>query len=496
MKRLPILFLLIITAVGFSSCRKDQVFARKGVQLGLSADTIFLDTVFTQVGSSTRTLRVSNPTNEDIIIDRIYLAKGEQSFYRLNVNGTATKDISDVELLANDSITILIEVTADVGMANELLYTDSIVFKTLDRIQDVDLVTLTKDAHFYYPTRTLVIPQPYPYSDIRIPYSVLDCNTIWGPDKPHVIYGYAVVDSGCVLTVQPGTEIHFHSGSGLWVTGGGSLQMDPTNSGNFDQNPIVVQGDRLEPFYEDVAGQWGGLLGGIFLQNGSTGNIIQNTLIKNATIAVRVDSTDSQTPNLIIRNSQVLNSSRVGLYGGFANIQAENVVVGNSGIYGLYGLGGRYDFTHCTFANYSVTGRSTPTIGLFNYFEGTGGVHFIRDIVSATFKNSIIYGSRQVEFGVGYDSRGALDFQFNHCFIRLNENPIDGAFDRNDPTRFVNCTLDTDPKFISTSNFNYQLDSISPALDVADPNIAQQVPLDIVKVDRTTSPDVGAYERQ
>lgn len=487
MKRLVPLFILIVTLVAFSSCRKDQTFARKGVTLGLSADTIFLDTVFTQVGSSTRTLRVNNPSDEDIYIDRIYLAKGPNSYYRLNVNGTPTKDISDVELLANDSITILIEVTADVGLANELLYTDSIILQTLGRTQDVDLVTLAKDAHFYYPTGSL--------NGGSIPYSVIECNATWGPDKPHVIYGYAVVDSLCTLTILPGTEIHFHSGSGLWVYRGGSLQIDPGNTGQIETNPVVIQGDRLEPFYEDVAGQWGGALGGIFIQNGSTNNLIQNTIIKNSTIALLVDSTISTTPNLVVRNTQILNSSRVGIYGGYANIEAENVVVGNSGVYGLYALGGRYLFTHCTFANYSIGGRSTPTIGLFNYFENNVGQRFTRDILAADFRNTIVYGSRRVEFGLGYESAGNLDFNFNTCFLRLAENPIDGSFDREDPTRFVNCELDVYPEFENYSNFNYKLDSISPALDVADPTFAQQVPNDILKVDRTSSPDVGAYER-
>ncbi|KAB2806795.1 right-handed parallel beta-helix repeat-containing protein [Phaeocystidibacter luteus] len=495
MKRL-LLPLFILGMIFLGSCRKEQDFVRQSVDLRFSADTIFLDTVFTQVGSSTRTLRVFNPTNEDVYIDRISLGRGNASYYRLNVNGTPTKNITDVELLAKDSITIRIEVTADVGLSNEILYTDSIIFNTLGNIQDVDLVTLARDAHFYYPTNVLVIPQPEPFPDIRIPYSVLDCNSTWAADKPHVVYGYAVVDSGCVLNVQPGVELHFHSQSGLWVTGGGQLLMDGGDLGNIDSDPIVVQGDRLEPFYENVPGQWGGILGGIFIQSGSTGNVIRNTIIKNATTALRVDSTTAAAPNLLVENAQVLNSSRVGIYGGYANVQARNVVVGNSGVYGLYALGGNYDFIHCTFANYSVGGRSTPSIGLFNYFETSPGTRFVRDIESAQFENTIVYGNRRVEFGVGLDNAADLNFQFVDCFIRLEENPIDNAFDREDQNLFTNCTLDTDPRFEDFQNQNYQLDSISPALDVANPTIAQGVPNDIVKVSRVNNPDVGAYERQ
>ncbi len=477
------------------SCRREQTFNRQSVDLRFSQDTVFLDTVFTQVGSSTRSLWVYNPTNEDLYIDRIRLGKGNSSYYRLNVNGVATKDIQDVELLAKDSLVIRIEVTADVGNALDILYTDSILFQTLGNLQDVDLVTLAKDAHFYYPTNTLIIPQPAPNPDIRIPYSVLNCNTTWSDDKPHVIYGYAVVDSGCVLNIDAGAEIHFHNGSGIWVTSGGQIQMDATNMGQIDQNPIVIQGDRLEPIYEDIPGQWGGVLGGIFIQSGSTGNLIQNTIIKNASIALRIDSTGASAPNVTIRNSMILNSSRVGIFGGFANIQAENCVIGGSGIYGLYALGGSYRFTHCTFANYSISGRSTPTIGLFNFFEPSPGTRLVRDISEAQFDNCIVYGNRRVEFGIGLQASGQLNFQFRDSFLRLAENPDDGAFDREDTTRFENCTLDTDPEFVNAQQNNFELDSISPAIDAANAAWSQSVPTDIVKLNRLPNPDVGAYER-
>lgn len=494
MKRFLFLFIGGLLVLG--ACRKEQTFARQGVDLHFSQDTVFLDTVFTQVGSSTRSLWVYNPTDEDIYIDRIRLGRGNSSFYRLNINGIASKDIEDVELLARDSIIIRVEVTADVGSSLDILYTDSILFTTLGNQQDVDLVTLARDAHFYYPTNTLVIPQPAPNPDIRIPYSVLDCNEVWDADKPHVIYGYAVVDSGCVLNVNAGAEIHFHNGSGLWVTSGGKLFMDASNAGQIDQNPIVVQGDRLEPFYEDVAGQWGGVLGGIFLQSGSTGNLIQNTIIKNSSIALRVDSADANgTPNLTLQNSMVLNSSRVGIFGGYANLDVENTVVGNAGIYGFYALGGSYRFTHCTFANYSISGRSSPTIGLFNFFEPSPGTRLTRDISEAQFDNCIVYGNRRVEFGIGLESSGTLNFQFRDSFLRLAENPDDEAFDREDPTRFVNCTLDTNPEFVNVDQNDYQLDSISPAIDAANPTWSQAVPTDIVKASRLPNPDVGAYER-
>lgn len=492
--RLLLLTILALTLALFS-CRKEEIFSRTQTNLIFSADTIFLDTVFANVGSSTRVLRVKNPSNNDIYIDRISLAKGNASYYRLNVNGTATKDIKDVELLAGDSINIFIEVTADVGNANEILYTDSIIFNTQGNLQDVDLVTLAKDAYFHYPNKVLTINQS-DGSKLYIPYSILTCNDIWTNDKPHVIYGYAVIDSACTLTALPGTQIHFHNGSGLWVYRSGSLQLDPNDLGDLN-NPIEIQGDRLEPFYEEIPGQWGGILGGIFIQGGSSNNIIRNTIIKNGTIALRVDSADENGPaNLELTNVILKNHSRAGLYAGYSHILGDNVVIGNCGVYTLYALGGRYRFRHSTFANYWTGGnRSTPAIGLFNYFEDNFSNRYIRDVVGADFLNCVVYGNNSTEFGLGKDNSGTLTFKFDGCLLKINVNPIDGSYNVNDPNFFSSCILNTDPKFESPFDGLFSPDSLSPLIDAALIPTAQLVPEDLYGKSRLPNPDIGAIER-
>ena len=41
----------------------------------------------------------------------------------------------------------------------------------------------------------------------RFYYHLLDCSTHWTNDKPHVIYGYAVVDQGKTLTINIGVFV-------------------------------------------------------------------------------------------------------------------------------------------------------------------------------------------------------------------------------------------------------------------------------------------------
>jgi len=486
--------LLSTLYLGLLGCRKDVIFNTRDASLRFSEDTVYLDTVFTTIGSSTRILKVYNPSSDNLLINRVYLGRGPQSYYRLNVNGTNTKDARDVELRGNDSIYIFIEVTADVLGANSLLYTDSIIFETGNVRQDVDLVTLAKDAYFHYPNKLLVIPQQAPNPDIEIPYSILPCNAAWGTDKPHVIYGYAVVDSACTLNILAGAEVHFHSNSGLWVYRGGQLQIDAAQQGNFN-NPVIIQGDRLEPAYENIPGQWGGLLGGIFIQGGATA-VINNALIKNANIAVRVDSTDSFAPNLSLKNVQIYNNSRVGLYGGYANIVAQNLIVGNCGLHLFYGLGGNYTFRHSTFANYWVTSsRSTAAVALFNYFEDGYGNRYLRDLSKAYFGNCIIYGNALSEVGLGIDNNGTFNYHFNSALLRIDETPQGQHYDVTNPTYFTNCILNQNPRFIDAPNYDFALDSISPALDAGNANDALIAPFDILGNSRTISPDLGAIER-
>ena len=100
-----VLFIGIIISI--SSCRKDFVFEQSTGNLGFSKDTVYLDTVFTNTGSSTYTLKVYNKSNNDILIPKIQLGKGAASKYRMTFDGMRGENgkiFNNVELLAKDSM--------------------------------------------------------------------------------------------------------------------------------------------------------------------------------------------------------------------------------------------------------------------------------------------------------------------------------------------------------------------------------------------------------
>ena len=83
---LPILGILFL-----ASCRDDfETFPSTG-DLSFSKDTVYLDTIFTNIGSSTYNLKVYNKSGKSIYIPSIRLGRGENSEYRLNVDGVPGK---------------------------------------------------------------------------------------------------------------------------------------------------------------------------------------------------------------------------------------------------------------------------------------------------------------------------------------------------------------------------------------------------------------------
>jgi hypothetical protein len=424
----------------------------------------------------------------------VSLGRGGASFFRMNVNGTNGKEVKNIEILPEDSIYIFIEITPESKDSPELLYVDSIVFAADAGVQYVNVVSLVKDAYFHFPTRFI--------ENFGLAYSTVGGQVTFPNDKPHVIYGYLVVDEGEQLTLQPGTQMHFHSGSGLWVFNGGRLLVDPNNMGDYE-NQVVFQGDRLEPFYKDIPGQWGGALGGIFIMGESNGNVINNALIKNGTIGILLDSTTSSAPNVRITNTEIKNHSRAGIFGGYAHVEGANLLVSNCGLYTLYALGGSYDFKHCTFANYwNQSTRSSPAVGLFNFFEDANGLFQLRDIRKAYFGSCILYGSNQQELGINELPSSNLSFEARNCLIKVNPDESRRGYDISNNQRFRNCFFNLNPGFINPSsstekpNVSFELDSSSAAIDVANFDDGLNFPLDILGNFRSFNglPDIGAIE--
>lgn len=502
--------------LGMSSCRTDFDFTERTGELRFSKDTVYLDTVFTNIGSSTYTLKVYNKSNSNISIPSIGFAKGAASKYRMTVDGmteTATKSFSNVELLAKDSLFIFIETTAATIDANttDFLYTDQIIFGSGAKIQKVELVTLIQDAYFIYPNKIDSVKDSIDYGFdengeiIKILGRNLQENHpdngnefVWKNDKPYVVYGYAGVPNGKTLTVNPGARIHFHASSGIIVQEGGQLVVNGSTSSTPNlENEVVFEGDRLEPNFAETPGQWGA----IYLRQGSINHVIKNLTLKNATIGIYVEN-NFGTP-LAIENTQIYNSSVVGILGRFARIDGFNVVI-NSRTRGLGALactfGGTYNFTHSTFNNQSSSSSQYAVI-IDNYYLDSNNSPVPFDLTAANFTNCIIYGSNSRQFILSKNSTKLFNYKFTNCLLKFNNSDpaFDGSiiYDFDNPVLFENC-------IIAKNNFEFKADFLNPTenkLQIGADSAAKGTAnfavssgtKDILATLRTNPSDIGAY---
>ena len=498
--------LVLLTA----SCRKDFEFEPSTGSLQFSRDTVYLDTVFTNIGSSTYNLKVYNRSNEDIRIPVVRLSQGESSRYRLNVDGRAGKEFTDVEILAKDSIFVFVETTVDINdfvtSGTQFLYTDAIEFDSGALQQKVELVTLVQDAVFLFPDRvngikeTILLDVDDEGNETRIEgFFLEDDELTFTNEKPYVIYGYAGVAPGKTMTVEAGVRLHFHRDSGIIVANGGTLQVNGALSSDPEllENEVIFEGDRLEPGFANVPGQWGT----VWLTAGSTGHNINHLTIKNATVGMLMDSNDgTANSTLTLKNTQIYNSANVGLWARTGYVDAENLVVGNSGQVSFYAnIGGRYNFRHCTFANFwNNSFRNTPALLIDNYIELENGQVFAQDLTEANFTNCIVYGNNNLELLFDPVESNAFNYRFKNCLIRFNDandqfatNPL---YDFDNPLIFENNLFNENPIFRNTAREDFLISINSPANGAADIPTALLVPIDILGINRTASPDMGAYE--
>lgn len=532
-----LLFLLFIT-IALSSCRKDFEFEPNTGGLTFSKDTVYLDTVFTNIGSSTYRLKVYNKSDKDISIPKVQLGKGINSKYRLMIDGMTGdagaqgKIFSNVELLAKDSLFIFIEVTSDVASANptDFLYTDQIQFTNVTGApQTVELVTLIQDAIFIYPNRTQNVDNSYTYENISLGLDT-DGNEIkligsnlsetdpvngdelhWTNAKPYVVYGNALVPNGKTLVVDAGARVHFHANSSLIVNQNASIQVNGGNpSANNPENitnEVIFEGDRLEPSFANVPGQWGSI---IILSELNT-NTINHLTIKNATVGLlaqkrlAVDEDDTHQPKVTITNSQIYNCSNVGILGRDAQITGSNLVVNYCGEASLAAtLGGSYNFTHCTFNN-NWNSSSQVAVLLSNYLE-TSTTLYISDLNAANFNNCIIYGSNQIEMFLDKktEAPSLFNYKFNHCLIKFNNinnqftnNPMYNFSDTSPTSNYTSCFIATNsstfnPKFKNVAKNKLWL---SEAWNTAMTNDAVFSSFnDIVGNSRSSNVALGAYQ--
>jgi hypothetical protein len=411
----------------FFSCKKDKFITDSGAKLEFSQDSVLFDTVFTTIGSATQNIRVRNTHNQKIKISSITLAGGSSSQFIINVDGAKGTSFTDLEIAANDSMYIFVQVNVNPTNSNSpLIITDEINFEVNENSQKVILEAWGQDAYYHRPDSAIYFQDGsyFSYSLVNaVPnsYTMNGSEFVWKNDKPHVIYGYLVIDEGQKLRIPDNTKVYMNYKAGLWVFAGGQLQV----LGKKDRE-VVFQGARREKDFADEPGQWDR----IWINEGSDFNKIDYAIIKNGFVGVQCEVLGDDTAllrrgQLTLTNTKIQNMSKWGLYCLFYKVLGANNVISDCQEHSLnLFLGGAYAFYHCTFANYwgvdkaRDKARDKPAVNVNNYTDQQTLPLY------AYFGNCIIDGKLENELNVDIknDNISTVSYTFTNCWIKTNSN--------------------------------------------------------------------------
>ncbi|MFN8299465.1 MAG: hypothetical protein U0T75_10185 [Chitinophagales bacterium] len=446
-----------------NSCKKEQF---GNGPISFSRDTLTFDTVFTSLGSTTRYFKVFNDNKKAVRIDDIRLMHLVGNQFRINVDGIPGDQFTGIEIPAQDSIYVFVEVTVDPNnAATPFVIIDDVTFSLNGSTKTVHLQAFGQNAHFHYG-------------------ETITSSAVWNNDLPHVIIANdtnpgVVVDCGGSLTINPGCKVFFAGNTGIFVEG--TLN---AVAGTWSDS-IVFQGVRLEQYYDDKPGQWFGL---VFLRDTVDGSctpqgFFDHCVITESSYGIYAGAGisgdlnkyilgDAFRPQVTITNSIIKHSQYNAVFGFNAEISAENSEFFVSGDHLLqFALGGLYNFKGCTIFNNGsrYIGHEKETMLLSN-LAATGPTSYVKAALTSNFENCVVYGSLQNEIAfsnyLGYTAGTDFSNNFSKCLLRTKEDTLNGY-----TTGHTELLFNTDPRFKDEDAFNFtpsdSVGYLSPLIDAA-----------------------------
>ena len=483
MKTRHILFIIILFLLAGHSCKKNsQINPDSSLKLEFSADTVLFDTVFTSLGSATHELKIYNKHSDDLKISSIRLVGGESSPFRFNLDGESATEIYDKVIPAEDSLFSFLRVTINPNDLNSpFVVEDELEFITNGNTQTIKLLAWGQNANYIVADKVVTLGgTPYPYHIVADSLQT----TVWTKERPYVIYGYALINSYGTLRIEAGTQVYCHQGSGIFTWSDGQLIIDGTAD-----EPVVIQGDRLEAYYNDTPGQWEQIL----MMDGRAGadHRVSHAIIRNGTIGLNCQSALKATEcALRIDNTVIENQSGYGLFSILYPVEAKNFVIANCGFANLWAFGGDYRFVHGTIANYwnaNEHNNNENAVLIANYAVDGNNEPFYYPF-SMEMDNCIIYGKQKDEIKTVFGPEADSIYTFDHCLIKSEK--YNGSM-----AGFNHCLFNLEPFFADPIKPDCHIDSIaSPVIGMGNPLFGNEVPCDLDGNSRIGAPDMGAYQ--
>ena len=464
MKTLGILTISILLV--FFSCKKESFITSPDALVTISADTLKYDTVFVTSGSITQSFKIVNENNQKLRLSSVKLMGGNGSAFKINVDGNIGPEADNIEINANDSIYVFVQVNVNQSSGNlPFVIRDSIQITYNGNNKFVQLEAWGQNAHF------LVNKE-------------VSSDEIWNNDLPYVILGYLHVQANKVLTINKGCRIYVNAAAPIVIDG--TLQV---NGSKDTIDRVSFQGERLDDPYKYFPASWPG----IFFNTGSSNSVLNYAVIKNSYQAIAVqDPSVNANPKVILNECVIDNSYDAGIITVNSSVQATNCLISNCGknIYLL--KGGNYQFVHCTVTSFSnnFIAHKDPVLTVTNYI--TSNNMTISADLNALFRNCIFWGyggGLNDEVSVSKNGNTIFNLNFDYNLWKVQNVPSNIT-----SNQIIN---NADPLFDSINTYknyyDFRLKSNSPAINKG---TTTGVTIDLDGNSRPVGlPDLGCFEK-
>jgi hypothetical protein len=388
---------------------------------------------------------------------------GSSSAFNINVDGIATTEATDLEINANDSLYVFVQVTIDPASGNlPFIVRDSIQISFNGNNRLVQLEAWGQNAHFFRNKEIIA-------------------DETWSNDLPYVIQGYLYVAPNQMLSIEKGCRVYVHADAPVIIDG--SLKV---NGEKDTIDRVYFNGDRLDEPYKDFPASWPG----IFFRTDSKDNVLNYAVIRNAYQAIAMENpSPNLKPKLVLNECVIDNSYDAGIIALNSSITATNCLVTNCGKNVALVKGGEYTFSHCTIASYSniYIQHKDPVLFVSNS-DGTNTAS-----LTALFRNCIFWGEGgdvEDEVMVVKGSTDFVNFDYNLWKVKTPPQDITSA----------GIISNQDPQFdsinVSKNYYDFRLTkNNSPAVD-AGTGSTVAVDLDGAVRPAGLKPDLGCFEKQ
>ncbi|RKE03896.1 choice-of-anchor Q domain-containing protein [Marinifilum flexuosum] len=440
---LSLLCCLSFTLVIFSCDNEDGLNTDPNFRVSFSVDTLKFDTLLTGFGSTTKQFKVYNKSSKKVNLQEIYL-QDANSPYRLNVNGTAEERFANVEIGANDSLFVFVEVDlAPKDTDQAVLLEDILVFNVNNNLQGIILSTWSQDV-------------------VLIEEDIVNSQN-WTGKRPYLINKQVSISENTELVLEEGTTVYFGKNGGLDVHG--TIKAE----GSFEK-PVYFGSSRLEELYKNVPGQWNG----IYIHESSKSNQLSHFILEDGINGILYAGNNGE---LQLEYGIIRNFTENGIAITNASLHAHDLLMVNCGDECLKVEDGELNLFHSTLYNaWNFDIRTAPTIQLVNTSE-----------YNSNMGNCIVWGVHSDEFVT--DNTSGLKIE--NTLLKLS-NSLQDEY----ATLFSDCIFNENPEFVSIDEKNYALSETSPCINTGKLEIGTKYPNDLLNNSRTddSTPDMGAFE--